>query len=304
MPELVVRPQKIKVFGRPGGGVSRNSTYPAGRRVEFTAHSGDIQISALYSHRRILPYMSQLATSGIDIYVNKSYYGSIYPANNIEMCVRKTLHIEHDNSHVELYLPAFARIWRLAVDAKEGYKILEDRRDRWAIYGSSITQGCGASRPSLSYCNILQRKLDVTIDNYGFSEGAFGEVPIISYIAQREYGVIIIEYDHNADVRRLRETHWEVYQCIRKYNAKCIIVFLHRLSYGISASKAECDERIRIIHDTYQKAKDEGDSRVVFVDGRKLKVSYQDIFVDDRHPNDYGMKVLADVIENALEDIG
>ena len=51
------------------------------------------------------------------------------------------------------------------------------------FYGSSFTQGLGASRPGMAFVNIVGRMLDVPVVNLGFSGGCLMELEMSDHLA-------------------------------------------------------------------------------------------------------------------------
>ena len=290
-------------------GIKVNRKYPAGNVVEICTDASVLDIEVLYRRQAILSHMSISGTSGIDIYVrgqlNESrWVTNVVPDTVIQMRVRKRVQLDSQNKKsVLMYLPPYAEIEKIRIGCVEQNYIEQghcEQRKKVVFYGSSITQGCAASRPSLSYANILSRKLGVECINYGFSESAKGQQYIITHMMQQNPQCVVLEYDHNADLEELKGTHLQVYEAIRRYNKFVPIVMLSRFSGQISISPEEESERIQIIQETQRYANENGDEKVFFISGKDSLKDKTDCFVDDRHPNDFGMQQIAGLLENVL----
>ena len=61
------------------------------------------------------------------------------------------------------------------------------------FYGSSIAQGFGASRPGMSFVNIVGRMLDVPVVNLGFSEGCLMELEMSEHLAAIDASCYVLE---------------------------------------------------------------------------------------------------------------
>lgn len=112
----------------------------------------------------------------------------------------------------------------------------------------------------MSYVSQLGRMLDARMINLGFSGSAKGEQKIANMVAAIELDVLIIEYDHNATLEELKKTHWEFFQTIRKAKPALPVIFLSRISGGISASIKETENRRQVIFGYYPASKKTGRS--------------------------------------------
>ena len=61
------------------------------------------------------------------------------------------------------------------------------------FYGSSTTQGLGASRPGMSFVNIVGRMLDVPVVNLGFSGGCLMELEMSEHLAVIDASCYVLE---------------------------------------------------------------------------------------------------------------
>ena len=86
------------------------------------------------------------------------------------------------------------------------------------FYGSAVTQGLGASRPGLSFVNIVGRMLDVPVVNLGFSGGCLMELEMSEHLAAIDASCYVLDgvrgmdatTDSEAFVRNLRERRPDV----------------------------------------------------------------------------------------------
>ena len=86
------------------------------------------------------------------------------------------------------------------------------------FYGSAVTQGLGASRPGLSFVNIVGRMLDVPVVNLGFSGGCLMELEMSEHLAAIDASCYVLDgvrgmdatADSEAFVRNLRERRPDV----------------------------------------------------------------------------------------------
>ena len=86
------------------------------------------------------------------------------------------------------------------------------------FYGSAVTQGLGASRPGLSFVNIVGRMLDVPVVNLGFSGGCLMELEMSEHLAAIDASCYVLDgvrgmdatADREAFIRNLHERRPDV----------------------------------------------------------------------------------------------
>ena len=278
-----------------------------GHRLVIQTNSKSILVLAFYRTRLFLPHMIDAGASGLDLYQcggnGNKWLTSITPANKFQMCMKRKVSLPSESDKYVLYLPLYAGLTKLNIISADGKDIslMDTGKNPIVVYGSSISQGCAASRSGLSYPNILSEFFNRDIINYGFSESARGQADIIDKLSQIDTDLIIMEYDHNADLRTLKNTHLNTYRIIRNNNLKALIVYMSRFSGSSCISVDELEERKRIIKATVDYANGLGDHRVGLILGDLSISENEKCFCDDRHPNDRGMAIIANEIISIVE---
>ena len=171
------------------------------------------------------------------------------------------------------------------------------------FYGSSITEGAHATRPSNAYSALLSSRLDFDYFNLGFSGGAKGNPELAEFISSLDLSVFVFDYDHNApDVDHLEATHEPFFKKFRQMQPDTPVIFASDagISHGVNRER-----RRDIIRRTYENAIAAGDRNVYFIDGGTI---YQDVGgeyceVDNCHPNDLGFWCMANAYGAVIEKI-
>ena len=86
------------------------------------------------------------------------------------------------------------------------------------FYGSSTTHGLGASRPGMSFVNIVARMLDVPVVNLGFADGCLMELEMSDHLAAIDASCYVLDCTNGVDattdcepfIRNLREKRPDV----------------------------------------------------------------------------------------------
>ncbi|MBQ9430623.1 MAG: SGNH/GDSL hydrolase family protein [Kiritimatiellae bacterium] len=74
------------------------------------------------------------------------------------------------------------------------------------FYGSAVTQGLGASRPGMSFVNIVGRMLDVPVMNFGFSGGFLMEPEMSEHLAAIDASCYVLDGVRDVDATADCET--------------------------------------------------------------------------------------------------
>lgn len=273
--------------------LTENAKFPAGRVIVVKTEE-PVKLIVCYNVRRNLKNMDGKATSGIDVYKREedgfAFIKTIFPPKENQMHCTATI---NESGEMHLLLPSYASLSHLYISS--GEVITPERGKKVVCYGSSITQGCAASRPGLNYVNMLYLE-GYDTRNYGFSESAKGEPEVIKEIASEHADVYVMEYDHNATVEELSKTHQNTYNILRSENPNSKILYLSRISGGISISREEEAERIKIISTTVENA----DNNTFFLSGNINDPT--PLLKDDKHPNNIGMELFKRRILEYLEN--
>ncbi len=290
-------------------GVDILHTMTAGGRVKFRTNS---QAVALFVEEETyqLPNQALIGSSGFEIFADGKYVKSVFkPLDGKNLVKQKFSSYVRFNTkkwrEIEIYFPLYCRVFEVLVGIDEhalcsqskGYKSGKPI----VYYGSSITQGASASKPSTSYQSFIQRWSHRDYINLGFSGNCKGEQTMLDYIASLEMSAFVLDYDYNAEtVEHLRATHLNCYQSIREKHPNIPIIMLSRPEAN---KTAESMERRDIVKATYTYSLNSGDKNTYFIDGHTLFGNKdKDICtIDGCHPTDLGFYRMAKRIYTVLK---
>ncbi len=298
---------KKEIYSEANRGLAYHT---AGGNVRFATDSELISIRVtLREGFGRMHHFADRGVYGIDNYIgtgtDRRYVGKMMQtfANSMEVNC-ETVALPSGVKEFEIELPLYAGITKLEVGFKKGDKLGAPTKrtfDPIAFYGSSITQGGCVSRPGNSYCNIVCRAFDADCVNYGFSGSAMGELSVAEHIATRKLSCFVMDYDYNSpSAETLRDTHEPFFKVIRAAQPELPVVFVTHPFYA-EPTKGDL-ERISIVRQTYENAKENGDKNVYFVDSRDFFTKdLRDLYaVDNLHPNDLGQFSMAQHIAKAV----
>ena len=278
----------------------------SGGTVRFATDSRRIMVRITLKHALPGGNMPYSGTGGAELAVNcgtpdESFYPVMIPTAE-ELAGKKpiqrtfTVAPEKQLREYTLFLPLYSGVMSLEIGVHPGSRLTAPRpmkvKAPICFYGSSITQGGCASRPSNSYAAMLCRELDAPQVNLGFTGNCRGEEVIAHAIAGLKLSALVMDYDYNApNEQHLRDTHEKFFRIVRETQPNLPIILI---SGPRDPQWPDSAARRDIVKETYDKAVAAGDKNVYFIDGLSFfdKVPRKYATVDQIHPNDLGMYIM------------
>lgn len=150
----------------------------------------------LTSSRLALPDMPAVACSGLDLYVRHEgrwrWVGVGRPTGrkNEQVIVRG---MDRGEREYLLYFPLFNGVQSLELSADSPIRPAASRGLPVVFYGTSITQGRGASRPGTCHVARLGRMLDREVINLGFAGHGEMEPEIGPLLAEIQAAAVVVD---------------------------------------------------------------------------------------------------------------
>lgn len=206
-----------------------------------------------------------------------------------------------------LYLPLYNEVeWiEVGIDSAARFEWLPLREERPVVaYGTSILQGGCASRPGMAWTNILSRKIDRTVMNFGFSGSGRMERETVELIAENDAKAWIIDCVPN--MNHLEDSLFEArylegVRLIRNRSEAPIL-----LVESATASTGYADQatlrKNRLLKSCYEKLIAENTRNIHYLSAERIALP-EDATVDGIHPTDWGMEIIATAYETKLREI-
>ncbi len=278
----------------------------AGGRVRFKTDSPYLALKVFIPGIGGMSHMAFSGIAGFDLYEQKDknyiFLGGFRPGVNCNTT-------EYDGKvnlwggmrDLVLAFPLYNAVSDVYIGIKRGSALVAG--EEYSItkpivfYGSSITQGGCASRPSTSYQAHISHRFDADFINLGFSGSAKGEKAMAEYVAQLDMSAFVLDYDYNApSIEHLEKTHLPFFNAVLEANPDLPIII-------VSRPTPSDRKRFEIIKATYDYAIAQGDTKVKLIDGDTLFGGEFDYCtVDGCHPNDLGFYKMGKVIGDALSE--
>lgn len=298
-------PSNVAEATNPGVAIAHKEC--AGGRIRFSTTSKKILIRVNYERIGENARTPLVGTGGFDLCIDTAsesrFYRSFIPPMDVSDYFDGEIEfLDNEKKYLTIMLPFHAIIKDIHIGVENGASVengIAYKNDKPIVfYGSSITHGSCASRPSMIYENILSKRLNMDYINLGFGGSACGEIPLAEYMSNLNMCMFVSDYDYNCDTAdELQNTHKRLYDIIRSKNPDIPYLIISKPDYIYSSESSEY--RRRIIYDTFKYAFDSGDRNVYYIDGSTIFSGrdWDNCFCDAIHPNDVGFLKFADAIE-------
>lgn len=292
----------------------------SGGLVAFYSNTNILKIKVKLSYKFHMGHMPYTGQAGFDLYIGDSYQNmKFYRTSNFDFNKNEYefTYFNHQNLSKNdklfvLNFPLYATVEELLIGINSTSNVspchdLFCDNSKIVFYGTSITQGGCASRPGMSYTQILSRMLNTECLNYGFSGNGKGHIEIAQALSEIEnVKMFILDYEANATFDRLKATLNNFVQCLRSKYPLVPIVIISKIQMYLEFHDDEYRANERKIRN-YQKnyVKKANDENLYYIDGAKVlgKTNISEKTVDGCHPTDYGFISMAEYLYPIISKI-
>lgn len=293
----------------------------AGLHINFLTNAREIKVRYTVKSTKAMPQMPATGVSGVDLYARDStgqwqWARASYQFGDTVEFHYRNLGIDASGAECRLYLPLYNEVIWMIIGVPDSAhfdfkKVAEEKPI--VAYGTSIMQGGCASRPGLSWSNILDRSLGEKIINLGFASNGRLEVPVIDLINEIDAKLYILDcmpnlIDRNSYSRdevelRIRRS----VDMIRKIHPGVPILLAEHPcgSPGLNldtALTARYMEASMPAARMYQVLMKEGMKEIYLLTAADIGLD-KECTVDGTHPNDLGMMRYAEAYARIIRKI-
>lgn len=270
-----------------------------------------------------LPHMAATGMSGLDLYAKdangvwnwsppfKYTFGDtcVFEYHTLKVAAKSTVDFF-------VYLPLYSTLQWISVGVPQGsvFEYQEPQQDQPIVgYGTSIMQGAVASRPGLAWTNILERNLDRTVINLGFSGNGRFEAPVFDLMAKVNAKLYILDcmpnltdpvkYPADEIEKRVRYGITK----LRQDHPGVPILFAEHADgnqpYNMDSSKVNTYHRSsQVITNIFNKLKTEGLQNISLLTEKEINFDANST-TEGTHPNDIGMMKYAEAYEKKIREM-
>ncbi len=290
------------------------SRHTAGFSAHFQTDATEIYIRyELLNEPLAMQHMPATGVSGVDLYARvegKWHYVATFQPRvkaNEALLVKDLLPgLREYRLNFPLYNGVTSMQIGLARDSS--FAPIGPRREKPVLfYGTSITQGGCASRPGMAFTNILQRRLDVPMLNFGFSGNGRLELEVSRFLCELDPSAFVIDCVANVSTTLIRERTAPLVKLIRTSHPATPILLLDERTWAsaplIATLGRPQEEKRAALRQEFESLRQSGIEQLHFRDGHDLLAEDGEATVDGSHPSDLGMMRYADALEPTLRSL-
>ena len=296
------------VTTKVNGGVRSMKHHTAGMQFRFATDSKKLVFKWVpYSGSLSMNHMPATGVSGIDIYKfdaasGKWRYVKTGRIDNAKGGEVSTGWTPGTPCLVNLPLYNGIKSFTLGIDTNATVSALEPRKSGIAkpvvFYGTSITHGGCCSRPGMAFVNIVGRDLDVPVVNLGFSGSGKMELEMSEHLARIDASCYVLDCIWNMNIGLVKSNYEPFIRNLRRLRPDTPIVMAEWCDVYCRPG----DARDEFMKDLYARLTAEGWKNLVYLPKDKMYSGDLEGTVDGCHPNDLGMRSLADAFGGAVRE--
>ena len=287
----------------------------AGLSIRFISNSSIISAKWEVLNNNEMNHMPDTGIKGIDLYY-KTDNGWQYLATGRPQGFKNEYslieNMTNEEREYKIYLPLYDGIKNIeiGIDANSFIKKGETSfKDTIVFYGTSITQGGCASRPGMIHTNIISRKMDKDVINFGFSGNGRMEQPIAELISKMKPLFYVIECMPNMiKADNIVTNTIPLVDTIRKGNPDAPIIFIDLFDYTFSAlnndAKNKKEGMNAALKSEFEKMLNNGYQNIFYINSKNSIGSDMEGTVDGVHFTDLGYMRYSNFLINKFKDLG
>jgi lysophospholipase L1-like esterase len=299
--------------------VDRLANCTTGGQIRFTTDSASLSVKVKLTGAADMYHMPATGQCGFDCYIGvpgeQVYYGTTkydQQLTDYESVLFTDMSREH--RVITLNFPLYQGIDEVWIGLDPEAQITQppayDSNNKILVYGTSITQGACASRPGMSYTNILSRRFNLEFLNLGFSGNGKGEPELALLLAEiQDPACLILDYEANCvSTELLQQTLPNFIAIYRETHPLTPILVISRVTHAREHFEAQMAkdraDRKQISRQAVEERRARNDANIYFCDGSLLLgENAQECTVDGSHPTDLGFLRMADGLTPILQQI-
>ena len=169
------------------------------------------------------------------------------------------------------------------------------------MYGTSILQGCSASRPGMAHTNMIARALDREVINLGFSGNALLDLEIARLMASvPDPGVFVLDYAPNAYAPMIKEHGEEFFRILRNAHPDVPVIFIEDVIFPHTLFDSEIRKEVEDKNfeqkALFERLKKQGEKQIYFIPAAKMTAPDGESTADTIHLTDLGMQRYVDLV--------
>ena len=291
--------------------------HTSGLAIRFRTNSTHISAKWEVLTNNHMDHMTDLGIKGVDLYAwevdHWQYVNSGRPSGKVneKTIISNMLPLEREYM---LYLPLYDGVVSLSIGVDSLSTIekpklnFPDVKNPIVVYGTSITQGGCASRPGMSYTNILSRMLNNEVINLGFSGNGQLDYEVAEVISKKhDASLFILDFIPNVNAQQIVEKTTHFVEIIRKKNPETPILFIETIifphSFYDKNTRSIITEKNKLLKKEFFHLKSMGMENIHYLSSENLIGNDSEATVDGIHLTDLGFIRFAEELHKKIKQI-
>lgn len=265
-----------------------------------------------------MPHMPATGVSGVDLYAFDQENQKWAWAPGKYRFADTVSYFYHDFARkgkhsFRLYLPLYNEVTWLEIGVPSKNTLVYTPRQKEnpiIVYGTSIAQGACATRPGMAWTNILHRELNYPLVNLGFSGNGKLEQPILDLIKDQKPAMVVLDCLPNLSARNEKEAEElsklidNAIQTIRAEH-KGVPILIAEHSTGFNSQflyhtfQENAEKLTKVARERVDAHRRSGDQNLYLLPNMGFEMD-EDVTVDYVHPNDIGMRKIAEAYKDII----
>ncbi len=287
----------------------------SGGQLRFRTNSTRVAIDVEFAYSPTMDHMTATGQNGFDCYTGECGKMQYVTTARFEpkcaaYCVPLFTDIDQTERLFTINFPLYngeLKNLRIGIEPEATLAAPATRPEqKIVVYGTSITQGGCASRPGMSFTNILSRMLNAEFINLGFSGNGKGEPPVVEILGSiNDMELLVIDYEANIN-NDIFDNLPAMVKRLREMQPQLPILIISRVGYGQEnirpENRVDAEKRRDFQQDFVKQQQAMGDSNIAFFDGTTFFGSKDpgEFAVDGCHLTDYGFMIMAEKLRPVI----
>ena len=287
----------------------------AGISIRFRTNASEITVRWTLLEDNSMDHMAFTGIKGVDLYARVDNNWKYVNTARVKGKVNEFTLVKTNGVIFREYLlnlPLYDGIDSLSIGVNSNAEIglpaekyLIDKKPV-VYYGSSIAQGGCASRPGMAFTNILERVMDRSFINMGFSGSGTFDIPVGEAMSEIDAALYVIDCNPNTKTDLIYERAVALVKLLKEKRPAVPVLLVEGFYYvsGFGDPK-ESDQAKKNgeLQRAYNTLKKSGLKQIYYKKGDGMIGNDSEGTVDGVHPNDLGMMRIAESLEPSIEKI-
>jgi len=283
-------------------GVQRQMVYASGARMHLRSNTSRLSLR--------IRFVQGKPITGLDCYIDGQFWHTT-PTPDQEICELtcfENVHTEFKDISFYLPLRTEIQILEVGIDPDAEHQMATAERPLPVVlYGSSVAQGIGASRPAMGYASILDRNLNLNLINLGFGGSGKAEPHVVELVSQIPTRCILLDLGKSYGLQPV-EPYTSMLIHLRKKHPNIPIICITPIISSKECFDPEYKELSNhtrhIVQESVTQCQTQ-DKNLHLVDGLTLLKAdeFDGLASDGVHPNELGHTRIAERLQTILETV-